>query len=321
MAKQPGSDKTGSVESAAGSRKSLVFDAEERRLPAVPESGPSELRILRIATLLHITLDLERVLQLFREELTIDVPHDGLGYVNADVGVSLKFGTESRHTAEYDLIVERNSIGVLSISRSHAFDAQEIHDFEYLVCGLVQPLVNALQYRIALDSAHRDPLTGTLNRSAMEIYVAREINLARRQDAPLSLLLMDLDKFKAVNDRFGHIVGDGVLREVSRRLLNHIRESDLLFRIGGDEYVVLLSNTDQHGASVVVTRVLLAFRQPIVVEERRFAIAMSVGIAVLEPGDEPPVLLQRADQAMYLAKTAGGDRFQFASGDEAVAPR
>ncbi len=274
---------------------------------------PSVLRSLRISNALQITLELERVLHLFSREVSAYVPHESLVYENPDADIYMEFGDKAANSCQYELVVADNNIGSIMITRHQPFDECAIKEFETLLCSLIYPLLNSLLFRDAVESAHRDPLTKTLNRSAMLTYVTREIDLAKRQNSPLSLLLIDLDNFKSVNDSYGHSVGDTVIQHISHRFLSCIRKSDLLFRYGGDEFTVLMSSTEIQQAVIVVKRILRSVREPVSASgPGRFNLTASVGVAALCPEDNYAGLVKRADGAMYRAKTGGGDSFQIA---------
>ncbi len=306
---------------------------------AIPENGalpddlqylakklnPSVLRSLRITSALQVTLDLEKLLRLFSKELSAYVQHKSLAYENRSARISLELGEKASYSCQYELVVSQKNIGSITITRAQSFDDRSIREFEALLCGLIYPLLNALMFRDALESAHRDPLTQTLNRSAMLTYTNREIDLARRQNTPLSLLLIDLDNFKSINDRCGHTAGDAVIQQIAQRFLHCIRKCDLLFRYGGDEFTVLMSNSDVDQAVTVVRRLLDCVRDPVIADDPAavdggddFRITASIGVAVLEPEDTYETLIQRADGAMYRAKTTGGDKFEVAVRDRAI---
>ncbi len=278
-----------------------------------PKLTPSMVRTLRVSTALQTTLDLEQILQLFSQEVSAYVYHESLVYEKADAGILLEFGTPAANSCQYELVVSGNNIGSITITRQRVFDEDAIKEFETLLCGLIYPLLNAILYRDAVESAHRDPLTQVLNRSALLTYAVREIDLAKRQDLPLSLLLIDLDNFKSINDRYGHAVGDTVIQHVSNRFMACIRKSDLLFRYGGDEFTVLMSSTDTQQALKVVNRLLRCIREPVSTNGHGwFKLSSSIGVAGLRPEDNYSTLVKRADGAMYQAKTSGGNTFRVA---------
>lgn len=158
--------------------------------------------------------------------------------------------------------------------------------------------------------ATTDALTGAMTRSAFLEAASREIDRARRFRTPLSLLAVDVDRFKTVNDTHGHPVGDAVLAEVGRRLLRELRASDALGRLGGDEFAVLLPMADLDAARETAERLAAALRNlPVAGGKRELPVTASFGVAQAEPaGETPEALYERADRALYEAKQAGRDR-------------
>jgi diguanylate cyclase (GGDEF)-like protein/PAS domain S-box-containing protein len=163
--------------------------------------------------------------------------------------------------------------------------------------------------------ANHDPLTGLPNRRLLEDRMAQAFNLARRHNHHVGVMLVDLDRFKVINDTKGHRVGDAVLQEVARRLRSTIRGADTVARQGGDEFVVVLPELRTAGdASRVAAKILNTLSRPIVVDGERFQINASIGIALFPlDGGDPDALLKQSDMAMYKAKGAGRGRFEFAT--------
>jgi diguanylate cyclase (GGDEF)-like protein/PAS domain S-box-containing protein len=157
------------------------------------------------------------------------------------------------------------------------------------------------------EQAFHDPLTGLPNRALFNDRLSSAIATAQRQDTPLSLLMLDLDGFKAVNDTRGHHAGDLVLVEIASRLSGTLRESDTAARIGGDEFVLMLPATPLLGA-IEASRALVDFIvAPIAIEGKPLTVGASIGIAVFpNHGRDAQVLLAAADSAMYEAKRSGG---------------
>ncbi|WP_137886646.1 diguanylate cyclase domain-containing protein [Pseudomonas sp. 2FE] len=160
--------------------------------------------------------------------------------------------------------------------------------------------------------AQYDQLTNLPNRALLHDRLRTALARARREQGRLSLLYLDLDKFKQVNDTFGHAAGDRLLQEVANRLKQCVREADTVARIGGDEFVVLLESIQvpEH-ASIVAEKIRSALNQPLDMEGHSLHILPSIGVALYpEHGDEEKQLLKHADEAMYFAKKNGGNRFQ-----------
>ena len=159
------------------------------------------------------------------------------------------------------------------------------------------------------ELAHTDPLTNLANRRFFMDQLEREFARARRHHRPISLIYLDLDGFKAINDRFGHLFGDDVLRGVSRSMQSILRSADLLARIGGDEFAVLLPETIQPGAVNVAAKL----RKALAAYVHQFGAALPsltfcAGVAQLRESDTTiDDILGRADEAQYMAKTTGKD--------------
>ena len=161
-------------------------------------------------------------------------------------------------------------------------------------------------YQGALRSAHRDPLTGVQNRAAMESSLPRELQLALRHNTPMSLMVIDLDNFKEVNDSHGHPVGDEVLRHLVEVFAHCLRSTDLVFRYGGDEFVIALNNTDVEAAAQVAERIRdRTIHMPLELDKVKICMSISIGIAQVEVGDDLGNLFRRADEALLHSKRGG----------------
>lgn len=165
--------------------------------------------------------------------------------------------------------------------------------------------------------AHHDALTGLPNRLLLQDRLGQAIREARRKGSQVGILFMDLDRFKWINDTLGHDAGDHLLRTITRRCLDVLRESDTLARLGGDEFVAILPGLQQaQDAGLVARKLLAAITQPCMLGNYELSVTCSIGIAVF-PGDgtTDSLLLRNADAAMYRAKSEGRNGFQFYSTD------
>lgn len=167
--------------------------------------------------------------------------------------------------------------------------------------------------------AHHDPLTGLLNRRGFDERIAAALSSARRRQAPLSVIAVDADHFKQVNDRYGHDVGDQVLQAISQVLRKRLREIDIVARIGGEEFVVVLIDTGGLDAANVAAALVKA------VEDAEMpavgCVTISCGVADVHVHTEAPAsALRRADAALYQAKQSGRNRHCIASEGGAMQP-
>lgn len=165
--------------------------------------------------------------------------------------------------------------------------------------------------------AHHDPLTKLPNRTSFEMTLENAIKRANRDKFKVGILFFDLDNFKEINDTYGHSLGDNVLVQVAKRVRKILRESDVVSRIGGDEFVVLLegfylkSDLDE-----IINKIFHIFHSPFIVEDKIFNISSSLGVAVYpEDGLDKETLIKNADVAMYQAKKMGKNNFRYYTSD------
>lgn len=299
---------------ALRSRKSDEFKERDysRLLPAVNfanETLPDTQtlnRTVQIAALLQTTLEATKLIELFAAEIKHSVAYDSLSYLSPKHDMDMTHGERARHSCNYRLVAAGEVLGELVFTRKKRFTHHETATLENLICGLVYPLRNALLYAEAVRAAFIDPLTGMNNRATMDPTLQREIEMARRHNTPLSLIILDIDHFKVVNDTHGHAMGDRVIKALADCLVDCIRCTDILFRYGGEEFTILLSNTSPEGALLLAERIrrmvekIECFDTDVCVRT-----TVSLGVAYLCPGDDAAHLFEKADGALYCAKYEG----------------
>jgi diguanylate cyclase (GGDEF)-like protein len=189
-------------------------------------------------------------------------------------------------------------------------DAELAH-LEELALRAGPAIENARRFREARQLADLDALTNLHNRRYFHETLAREATRAHRYERRLSLVVFDIDDFKAINDRIGHLAGDGVLAAVAERVQSAVRGADIACRVGGDEFAVILPEATIDDAEQLYKRVQFAVAaRPLGPFER---IRLSAGIAELKPEDDAKTFFERADEALYRAKEAGKGRFNAAN--------
>ncbi|MBL4720710.1 MAG: EAL domain-containing protein [Alphaproteobacteria bacterium] len=238
-----------------------------------------------------------------------------------------------------DLVQEANAQGcmapiiLLSGQDSPEIDlrAMSVGAQDYLVKDSItaDQLARAIRYGInqkrvekrLIDLAQYDSLTGLANRSLFHDRLDAAIAQARRDDRNVAVLLLDLDRFKDINDTFGHPAGDALLKSVAARLKSCMRETDIVARISGDEFAIIATNLERkNAASRVADKICASFKDPFQLNGRDVYISVSIGISILDQGmsDSEP-LLKNADVAMYQAKLENGAAFRYF--DEAMNER
>jgi diguanylate cyclase (GGDEF)-like protein len=201
---------------------------------------------------------------------------------------------------------ETGPIGFLSVySRSleHRYAEDEIRELEELAQRAGPAIENARRFREARQLADLDALTGLHNRRYFHETLAREVARAHRYGRRLALIVFDLDDFKAINDRIGHLAGDAVLAETAERVKDVVRSADVACRVGGDEFAVILPESTTGDADQLYHRLLGAVSSRPVGQAGRLSI--SAGMAELREEDNPTAFFERADEALYRAKERG----------------
>ncbi|HHB12461.1 MAG TPA: GGDEF domain-containing protein [Chromatiales bacterium] len=296
------------VQNPAGTNAARAFGGDHAQMLRLrPEERTPEALRDHLAGVLQVTLDLACLLELFTAEVRRLVAVDGVAYTHEAEEIDLLEGRAGRHQIRYHLDLEGEDLGEMVFSRSSRFSEEEMDLLERMLFGAVYPVRNALHYRRAQRAAVLDPLTGLYNRAALDALLEREVARAHRYGGALSMLVIDLDHFKQINDTRGHQAGDRLLRAFARLLRTLMRKSDMAFRYGGDEFVVLLPNTDLSGARVLAGRIASAmYGEPPLPEIGR--ITASIGAATLQAAETPEALFKRADRALYRAKAQGRNR-------------
>jgi diguanylate cyclase (GGDEF)-like protein len=207
-------------------------------------------------------------------------------------------------------------LGVMNLNRREidAFDQQELRLAEAIAAQAALAIANARLYQQTLELSFTDSLTAVANRRQLFLRLEQEFSRSVRFGDPLSLLMIDLDLFKQINDRYGHTVGDGVLRGVALALRRNVRKIDIVARYGGEEFCVVLPRVGKpEGLEVAekLRRAVAAAKLP--GPEGSLTVTISIGVATLGiDADDVAGLIEKADAALYEAKREGRDRVAMA---------
>lgn len=277
--------------------------------PSIPGLAEEENWLLDLLFALQRSLDVGELLMTFSRQVSSVIPHEQVKFTSPS-GTEHFCGTEvGNHTHAFSLALSDEEIGTLCFARTHPFQEKEVPVLEQAAQSLAYPIRNAMVYEQVVTASRQDGLTQLGNRAAMESTLARAFASARRYGEGLSLILLDVDHFKRVNDRHGHLVGDEVLKALADYIRGAMRETDIAFRYGGEEFIIVLEKTELHGARLLAERIVshLAMEE-IKTKAGPIRVTMSLGIAVLLPNDTRESLIGRADRALYTSKTTGRNR-------------
>jgi diguanylate cyclase (GGDEF)-like protein len=204
---------------------------------------------------------------------------------------------------------ENQALGYLTVftrTKGHSYTEDDVRQLETLALRAGPAIENARRFRDARQLADLDALTGLHNRRFFHETLARECARAHRYERKLSLIIFDLDDFKDINDRIGHLAGDAVLSEAAERVRDVVRTADIACRVGGDEFAVILPESGIDQADQLYRRIQNAVSsRPLGQAGKMF---LSAGVAELRAEDDPVSFFQRADDALYRAKEAGKGR-------------
>ncbi|HEU5278273.1 MAG TPA: sensor domain-containing diguanylate cyclase [Gaiellaceae bacterium] len=264
----------------------LGLSVEEAERHAI--TGPPDGRLARSITMSYTYPELER--EAGEEESVI----------NAGLAVPLPGETA---TLGYLTVFTRR--------RGHEYSEDDVRQLETLALRAGPAIENARRFREARQLADLDALTGLHNRRYFHETLARECARAHRYERKLSLIVFDLDDFKEVNDRIGHLAGDTVLAEAAERVRDVVRTADIACRVGGDEFAVILPESSLDDADQLYRRIQNAISSRPLGQGGK--LYLSAGVAELRAEDDPVAFFQRADDALYRAKEAGKGRVMTAN--------
>jgi len=172
--------------------------------------------------------------------------------------------------------------------------------------GIIIDITAKKEYEQQIEyMAFNDTLTGLPNRNMLSSYFPKAIARCKRKNTKLAIMYIDLDKFKNVNDTFGHDIGDLLLKQVAQRLLECVRQGDIVTRQGGDEFVILLEDTNIQILQEIAKRILVWIAEPFIIEMEKISVSASIGISIYpEHGEDLDTLTRLADEAMFECKAS-----------------
>lgn len=234
-----------------------------------------------------------------------DIPSDCR--LNINLGIA---DVMPREVAIFPIIYRDSVLGVMMLASMSPFRSNELSLLESMINQIAIVLENALAHEKVAQLSITDTLTGTFNRRYLSQRLDEEFRISHRHHSPLSSLIVDIDHFKKINDGFGHQIGDEALIAVAKTLKEHIRDSDMLARFGGEEFVIILPHTTQKDALIVAEKLRQAIASLTIGCMGDHKITISIGVATMpdlkvESSDE---LLGEADRALYIAKEQGRNR-------------
>lgn len=274
------------------------------------ESASNEARsdghaLLQFGNQLHALLTAEPIIEHFYRETQKGIDYSGLIYQFPGETTGQPHGILGGNSTKYRLTFNQEDLGEMDFYSARVLDTPELIQIEGYLRALITPLRNALLYRKALRQAWHDGLTGVKNRAAFDADIQDEIELAQRHGHGLSLIVMDLDHFKQINDTQGHGFGDKTLCRASAIAQSCTRSTDRLYRYGGEEFVIIATHSCLDGSRLLAERIRQSLYQKNHAGIPGLTLSASFGVAQLAAGEGAEQLFARADRALYAAKGAG----------------
>lgn len=264
-----------------------------------------QLRVLELTEMLHRKRDMSLLLECFFIEVQTWVRFDGIMHQPADAYSSILIGSQRQHRVQFELKLGDQSLGDIVFLRATRFSPRDERELERQVAHLVYPVREALVHAEEVRKIFTDDLTGLQNRLALEKNLPREVLLSQRNEVPLSLMMLDLDRFAALNEHHGYAVGDEVLTSVADAISKTVRKSDMVFRYDTDSFVIALSGTEYNGAKVLAERIRTAIDTRFTYDNIQIMLSASAGITQVMEHDNAENVLDRAMAALINAKLAG----------------
>lgn len=257
-------------------------------------------RNLALLEQLQTTLDVNELINIFAIEAAKYLDFTGLYFKHADVSATARGSRQAKSERQFELKINGQFFGIITyavnmpISIANFKVLTELHDL------LINPLNNAVKFHQAMQLAMQDSLTKLGNRRSFDEQIKRTMAQASRRHARAGLILCDLNKFKAINDTFGHDIGDNVLVQFSKALRKSVRDTDSVFRFGGDEFAIIVADASEQSLAVIEHRVYLAMSKDALLA--KYNVTSSLGLAFMNRADNANSFFKRADKALYSQK-------------------
>ena len=250
------------------------------------------------------TIDINDLLKIFSIEAAKHVKFSGLYFQKSGIKIAMSGSRPAKNELKYDIKINNEFIGTLNYAVNKPISAAKHYSLQKLHKCLAYPLRNAIKYYEAMQLAMEDGLTKLGNRRYFDEQLRRAMHQANRHQTHVGLIVADLDKFKPINDTYGHQVGDQILVEFAKSLTLSIRDSDSAFRFGGDEFVIIVEQTstnDINSLDIIENRIQRALSNNAMLS--KYNVGCSLGSTFMTRADNEISLFERADEILYQRKS------------------
>ncbi|MEW6992090.1 GGDEF domain-containing protein [Colwelliaceae bacterium 6441] len=257
-------------------------------------------RKLALTEQLQTSLELKALLNIFAMEASKYVDFSGLYFKQGNISASVRGSKPGKKERTFDLKINKQYIGTLTYALNSPISLTNNKVLKELHQLLIHPINNAIKYQQAIDLAMQDSLTELGNRRYFDEQLKRAMHHANRQRTKVGLMVCDLNKFKVINDTYGHHVGDEILKNFAAALKKSVRDSDSIFRFGGDEFVIIVEDASEQSLLVIEERINLALAENSLLTQ--YNVGCSLGFTFMNRADCPISFFERADGLLYQQK-------------------
>ncbi|GLX79853.1 hypothetical protein tinsulaeT_31930 [Thalassotalea insulae] len=268
-----------------------VFDTQDHQ---------DNYRKLALSEQLQTSLELNVLLNIFALEAAKYVDFSGLYFKQAEISAAARGSKAGKKERRYELKINNHYVGTLTYALNAPISISNNKVIKQLHQVLLHPLNNAIKYQKAMQLALQDGLTGLGNRRYFDQQLKRAMHHANRQHSKVGMIVCDLNKFKTINDTYGHKIGDDILLHFADALRASVRDSDSLFRFGGDEFVVLVEDANENSLLVIEERIHQAINACCLLS--KYQVSCSLGASLMNRADSEQSFFERTDQLLYQNK-------------------
>ena len=283
---------------------------------AISTNKPIDRLITALVLKLQTTLDVNEIFQTFYETIKDDLRILCIEYEFPLLGVHINLGDKATNSYSYLLEVEDHTWGKIVAYRDEEFSQSEKTRFDVYISAVVFPLRNAVRHESALTQASNDSHLALPNWGHMESQLTREAKLAVRQKQSLCLVLINIDLFAKLKETYGSLFGDIIIRHVYETLQDCLRDTDILYRYGYDQFSLILNNMEISEATHIAERIRIATTEHPLIDNdgKKVTLSISIGITELLDDDTVDTIYERAFKALKLAKDSGGNQVKLGVG-------
>ncbi len=283
---------------------------------AISANKPINRTITALVLKLQTTLSLTQIFETFYESLKNGMSVQGIEYEYPLLYTHINHGKKTESSYSYLIEVDNETWGNIVIYCEADLTENEKIELDEIVSALIFPLRNAIQYENAMVVASNESYLGLPNWGLLESQITREAKIALRQKKSLSLLLIDIDRFSTLKDNNGILFGDIIIRHVYETLQNSLRDTDILYRFGYDQFSLILNETQSYDAGRIGDRIrsIVADHEILNENDKKVRLTISIGITELKNDDSVDSLYERAYSALKLAKNSGRNQVKIADG-------